>query len=85
MWSLLFFGVTCCSLKMSPFKRSAVKGGSNKGKEPMIDVDDLSPKPKRTRSPTRVYEPHKFISYVAFQTYAKYLSNASLLVERVVD
>ena len=27
---------------MSPFKRAVVKGGSNKGKEHVIDVDDLS-------------------------------------------
>ena len=33
---------------MSPFKRAVVKGGSSKGKEPIIDVDDLSPKTKRT-------------------------------------
>ena len=51
----------------------------------MIDVDDLSPKPKRTRSPTGVYDPHKFRSYAAFQTYVNYFRNASLVVERVVD
>ena len=70
---------------MSPFKRSVVKGGSSKRKELMIDVDDLSPKPKRTRSPTGVYHPHKFRSYAAFQTYVNYFRNASLVVERVVD
>ena len=70
---------------MSPFKRSTVKGGSNKGKEPVIDVDDLSPKLKRTQSPTRVYDPHKFRSYVAFQTYKNYFRDASLLVERAID
>ena len=70
---------------MSPFKRSVVKGGSSKRKELMIDVDDLSPKPKRTRSPTGVYDPHKFRSYAAFQTYVNYFRNASLVVERVVD
>ena len=70
---------------MSLFKRSAIKGDNNKRKEPGIDVNDLSPKPKRTRSPTGVYEPHKFKSYAAFQTYAKYFRDASLLVERVVD
>ena len=70
---------------MSSFKRSAMKGGSNKGKEPMIDVNDLSPRSKRTRSPTGVYDPHKFRSYAAFQTYANYFREASLLVERAVD
>ena len=51
----------------------------------MIDVDELSPKPKRTWSLTGVYDPHKFRSYVAFQTYANYFRDASLLVERAVD
>ena len=85
MWSLLFIGVTCCSLKMSLFKKSAVKGSNSKEKEPVIDVDDLSLKPKRTRSPTRMYEPHKFKLYAAFQAYAKYFRDASLLVERAID
>ena len=70
---------------MSLFKRSAVKGGRSKGKEPVIDVDDLSPKPKRTRFPTGVYDPHKFKSYATFQTYANYFRDASLLVEKAVD
>ena len=85
MWLLLLFGVTWCNLKMSSFKRSAMKGGNNKGKEPMIDVNDLSPRSKRTRSPTGVYDPHKFRSYAAFQTYANYFREASLLVERAAD
>ena len=51
---------------MSPFKTSAVKGGNSKGKEPMIDVDNLSPQPKRTWSSTGVYDPNKFISFAAF-------------------
>ena len=70
---------------MSTFKRSAVKGSSSKRKELVIDVDDLSPRSKRTQSPTRVYDPHQFKSYAAFQTYANYFREASLLVERVVD
>jgi len=70
---------------MSPFKTSVVKGGSNKGKEPVIDVDDLSPRPKRTRSIIGVFEPDKFRSYAAFQNYAIYFREASLLVERAVD
>ena len=41
---------------MSPFKKVAVKGGSSKGKEPVIDVDDYSPKTKRTRSPSGVFD-----------------------------
>ena len=70
---------------MSPFKRSTVKGGSNKRKEPVIDVDDLSPKPKRARFPTGVYDRHKFRSYATFQTYVNYFKDTSLLVERAVD
>ena len=57
---------------MSPFKALVVKGGSSKGKEPVIDVDDLSPKSRRTRSSTGVYEPDKFRSYAAFQTYENF-------------
>ena len=70
---------------MSPFKRSTMKGGNSKRKEPVIDVDDLSPKSKRTQSPMGVYDPNKFRSYTAFQTYEKYFREASLLVERAVD
>ena len=70
---------------MSLFKRSTMKGSSDKGKEPVIDVDDLSPKSKRTRSLMGVYDPNKFRSYAAFQTYEKYFKEPSLLVERAVD
>ena len=67
---------------MFPFKRAAVKGGSNKGKEPVIDVDDLSPRSKRTPSQTGVYDPAKFKSYAAFQKYENYFKEASLLIEK---
>ena len=70
---------------MSPFKTSAVKGGKNKGKEHVIDVDNLSPRPKRARSPVGVYDLQKFRSYVVFQNYKKYFEDALLLVERAVD
>ena len=70
---------------MSHFKSVVVKGGSNKGKEPVIDVDDPSPRPKRTRSPLAVYDPHKFRSYAAFQTHENYFKDATPLVERAVD
>ena len=70
---------------MSPFKRSTMKGGSNKGKEPIIDVDNLSPRSKRTRSLTRVFDPDKFRSYDAFQDYENYFRDAPLLVERAID
>ena len=62
--SLLCFFFFC--VQMSPFKTSAVKGGNSKGKEHVIDVDDPSPKSKRTRSPTGVYDIDKFRSYAAF-------------------
>ena len=57
---------------MSPFKKAAVKGGDSKGKEPVIEVDDFSPKTKRTCSPSRVFDLNKFRSYAAFQTYKNY-------------
>ena len=62
-----------------------MKRGSNKGKEPVIDVNDPSPRPKRTRSPSRVYDPHKFRSYFAFQTHENYFKDATPLVERAID
>ena len=70
---------------MSPFMRAAVKGGSNKGSESVIDVDDLSHWSKRTRSPSGVYDPNKFRSYTAFQTYENYFRVATPLVERAID
>ena len=70
---------------MSPFKRAAVKGGSSKGKEPIIDVDDLSPKIKRTRTLSEVFDPNKFKSYATFQTHENYFNDATPLLERVVD
>ena len=51
---------------MSPFKSSAMKGGSNKRKEPVIDVDDPSPRLKRTRFSIGVYDPDLFRFYAAF-------------------
>ena len=53
-------------MQMSPFKSSAVKGGNNKGKEPVIDVDDPSLRSKRTHFSTGVYDPNLFRSYAAF-------------------
>ena len=70
---------------MSPFKTSAMKGGSSKGKELVIDVDNLSPRRKRTRSSIGVFDPNKFRSYDAFQNYENYFREAPLLVERVVE
>ena len=70
---------------MSPFKKATVKGGNSKGKEPAIDVDGLSLRSKRTRSPSRVYDPNKFRSYVAFLTHENYFREATPLVERAVD
>ena len=70
---------------MSPFKSAAVKGGSNKGKELVIDVDDPSPRPKRTCLLSGVYDPHKFKSYAAFQTHENYFRDATPIVEWAVD
>ena len=70
---------------MSPFKKAAVKGGGSKGNEPVIEVDDVSFKPKRTCSPSGVFNPNKFKSYVAFQTDENYFRDATPLLERPVD
>ena len=70
---------------MSPFKSSPLKGGSSKGKEPIIDVDEPSPRVKRTRFLTEVYDPDMFRSYAAFQTYRNHFQDTPLLVERAVD
>ena len=70
---------------MSPFKRVAVKGGNSKGKDHVIDVDDHSPRLKRNRSSSGVYDPNKFMTYAAFQTQEKYFRDAKLPLERVLD
>ena len=70
---------------MSPFKKSAVKESSNKGKEPAIDLESLTPKSKKTRTSTRFYDVNKFRSYVASQAYDNYFRDAPMLVERVVE
>ena len=70
---------------MSAFKKSAMKGSSSKGKEPMIDVDSLTPKSQKTRSSIGFYDSDKFRSYAASQAYEKYFKDAPLLVERVVE
>ena len=58
--------VLCSHMQMSLFKSSVVKGGNSKGKESMIDVDDPSPRSKRTRFSTKVYDPDLVRSYAAF-------------------
>ena len=70
---------------MSPFKSLAVKGGCNKGKEQVIDVDEPSPKLKRTRFSIGVFDPNLFRSYATFQTYTSQFQDAPLLIERAVD
>ena len=70
---------------MSPFKRVTVKGGNSKGKEHVIDVDDLSPRLKRSRSLSGVYDPNKFRTYATFQTHEKYFKDAKPLLERALD
>ena len=80
-----FSSITWYILEMSPFKKAAVKGGSSKGKEPVIDVDDYSPQIKGTRSSSRGFDPNKFRSYAAFQSHENYFWNATPLLERPVD
>ena len=70
---------------MSPFKKAAVKGGSSKGKEPVIDVDDYPPQTKETRSSSKRFDPNKFRSYAAYQSYENYFLYATPLLERAVD
>ena len=70
---------------MSPFKKSAVKGSSSKGKEPVIDPSSFSPKSKKTRSSTRVFDDTRFKSYTAFQAYFNCFQNAPTVIERVVE
>ena len=82
---LYLFFVLGVNVQMSPFKSSVVKGGNSKGKESVIDVDDPSPRSKRTRFSTKVYDPKLFGSYAAFQTYMNFFRDAPLLVERAVD
>ena len=72
-------------LEMSPFKKAAVKGGSSKEKELVINVDDYSPQTKGTRSSSRGFDPNKFRSYAAFQSYENYFRNATPLLQRPVD
>ena len=74
----------CVTVQMSLFKSSAVKGGG-KGKEPVIDVDDPSPRSKRTHFSTEVNDPDLFRSYAAFQNYTTHFRDAPLLVEKAVD
>ena len=82
----MFPGIFGCSFaQMSPFKTSAVKGGSNKGKEPIIDVDEDSPRPKRARTSTGIFDPSLFRSHAAFESYKNLFRDATLLVERAVD
>ena len=70
---------------MSSFKRSAMKGSSSKGKEPVIDLDSFTPKAKKSRSSIGFYDVSKFRSYAASQAYENYFMKAPLLVERVLE
>ena len=85
MFLHLFFCILCLFLQMYPFKKSAVKGSNSKGKEPMINVDNFSPKSKKTWSSTGFYDPDNFRSYAAFQAYESYFKDAPLFVQRVVN
>ena len=62
-----------------------MKGGSSKGKEPVIDLNSFSPKLKKTRASTWFYDANKFKSYATSQAYENYFKDAPLLVERVVE
>ena len=79
-----FISDLCSFVQMSPFKSSAL-GGNNKGNELVIDIDNISPKPKRTQSPIGIFYQNYFRSYDASQNFEKYFMEAPLLVERAVD
>ena len=85
MYCVPFSSITRFRLEMSPFKKATMKGGSPKGKEPVIDVNDFSPKTKGTCSPSGVFDPNKFRSYAAFQTHENYFRDVTPLLERLVD
>ena len=84
MHFILLFDLTRYNLILSPFKKSAVKGDSSKGKELVIDLDRFTPKSKKTRSLIGFYDANKFRSYATSQAYENYFRNAPMLVERVV-
>ena len=70
---------------MSPFKRSAVKGSSSKGKELVIDLESYTPIAKKSQSSIGFYDVSKFRSYAASQAFENYFMDAPLLVERVLE
>ena len=70
---------------MFPFKKSAVKGSSSKGKEHVIDLSSFSPKSKKTRSLTGFYDDTRFKSYAAYQAYLNCFKDAPMVIERVVE
>ena len=71
--SLLFHDLC---LKMSLFKKFAVKRSNNKGKELVIDLGSFSPKSKKTQSSTGVFDDIQFRSYTAYQAYMNYFKDA---------
>ena len=85
MWLVLFLGSLQIQIDMSLFKRSTVKGGCIKGKELVIDLDNFTPKSKRSRLSKGFYDVSKFRSYSASQAYENYFMEAPMLVERVLD
>ena len=70
---------------MFPFKKSAVKGSSSKGKEHVIGLSSFSPKSKKTRSLTGFYDDTRFKSYAAYQAYLNCFKDAPMVIERVVE
>ena len=62
-----------------------MKGSSNKGKEPVIDLDSFTPKSKKTRSSIGYYDANKFRSYATSQAYENYFRDTPMLVKRVVE
>ena len=72
-------------LKMSHFKKPIVKGSYSKGNEPIIDLSNFSPKSKKTRSSTGVFDDTRFRSYTAYQAYLNYFIDSPMVIELVVE
>ena len=62
-----------------------MKGSSNKGKEPVIDLTSFSSKSKKTQSSVGVFNDTQLRSYIAFQVYSSYFERAPMVIERVVE
>ena len=70
---------------MSPFKKSTMKDGCSKGKEPMIDLTSSPQRQKRSRSSPSDFNHSRFKSFATYQSYLNNFKNAPLVLERLVE